>query len=142
MIARGSGHLAYVNSPAAIVAWPGAAAYTAARWALRGFAEALRADLHGTRIEVTSAIPGWVSSSYFDHNPGVVARAPGLARLLPRLTPEQAAERLLRGIERGERLILTPRALKMLYLAHAVAPWLVRRLVLATGARRPAGSAP
>ncbi|HEX9438538.1 MAG TPA: SDR family NAD(P)-dependent oxidoreductase, partial [Roseiflexaceae bacterium] len=38
MLRRGSGHLVYVNSPASLVAWPGAAAYTAARWALRGFA--------------------------------------------------------------------------------------------------------
>jgi len=68
MLRRGSGHLVYVNSPASLVAWPGAAAYTAARWALRGFAEALRADLRGTRLRVSSVIPGKVSSSYFAHN--------------------------------------------------------------------------
>jgi uncharacterized protein len=83
-----------------------------------------------------------MSSSYFDHNPGVEARAPGIARLLPTLSPEQAAESMLRGIERGERLILMPRALRLLHMAHAVAPWLVRWLVVATGACRPGGLAP
>jgi len=45
MLDRGTGQIIYVNSPAALVAWPGATGYTAARWALRGLAEALRADL-------------------------------------------------------------------------------------------------
>lgn len=137
MLQRGHGLLLYVNSPAALVAWPGATAYTAARWALRGFTEALRADLHGTRLQVAMAIPGKVSSSYFVNNPGTEARAPGLARLLPTLTPEQAAARMLGGIERGERLIIFPRPLKLLYLAHTVAPGLVRWLTVRTGTRRP-----
>src|SRR6516165_2232619 len=33
--------------------WPGATAYIAARWAMRGLTQALRADLHGYRIGVT-----------------------------------------------------------------------------------------
>jgi short-subunit dehydrogenase len=133
---RDSGLLLYVNSPASIVAWPGAAGYTAARWALRGFVESLRAELYGTGLRVATAIPGKVSSSYFANNPGVEERFPGLARLLPALTPEQAAARIVRGIERGERMILMPRLLKLLYLAHAVAPGPVRWLAVATGARR------
>jgi short-subunit dehydrogenase len=137
LLKRGHGVLLYVNSPASLVAWPGATGYTAARWALRGFAEALRADLHGTGLRVSTAIPGKVSSGYFANNPGTEARAPGLARLLPTLTPEQAAERILRGIARGERQMIFPRSLKLLYLVHAVAPGLVRWLTIATGAKRP-----
>lgn len=136
MLGRGSGQLVYVNSPASIVAWPGATAYTAARWALRGLVESLRADLSGSGLRVTSVIPGKVSSGYFEHNPGVEERAPGVSRLLPTLTPEQAAARILRGIERGERLIVLPSSYKLLYLVHRVLPGLVRWLAVATGARR------
>jgi short-subunit dehydrogenase len=137
MLERGGGHLVYVNSPASLVAWPGATGYTAARWALRGFAEALRADLRGTRIRVTTAIPGKVSSSYFTSNPGTEERAPGLARLLPTLTPEQTAAEILRGIERDQRQIIFPGGLRMLHRLHAIAPGLVRWLTAVTGARRP-----
>jgi len=137
MLARDRGHLAYVNSPASLVAWPGAAAYTAARWALRGFVEALRADLHGTRLRVTSIIPGLVATTYFEHNPGVLERAPGLARrLLPTLTAEEAATAIVRGIARGDREIMMPGRLRLLYAVHAVAPRLVRWLTVATGAKR------
>lgn len=140
MLRRGDGHIVYVNSPASIVAWPGATAYTAARWALRGFAEALRADLRGTNIRVSSVIPGKVASSYFEHNPGVLEREPALSRLLiPALTPDQAAARIVRGIERGERTIVIPRMLKLFYTINFVAPGLVRWLAVTTGARRKPG---
>ena len=44
MLAGGSGHIVNVNSPVSRFVWPGATAYTAARWAMRGFSEALRVD--------------------------------------------------------------------------------------------------
>lgn len=138
MRARGSGHLAYVNSPASLVVWPGAAAYSAARWALRGFVEALRAEVHGTRLRVTAIIPGLVATTYFAHNPGVLERVPGLARrLLPVLTADQAAIAIVDGIERGKHEIVLPGMLRLLYAVHTVAPGLVRYLTILTGAKRP-----
>lgn len=137
MRARGSGHLAYVNSPASLVVWPGAAAYTAARWALRGFVESVRAELHGTRLRVTTIIPGLVATTYFEHNPGVLERVPGLARrLLPVLTADQAATAIVRGIERGKREIVLPGMLRLLYALHAIAPGAVQYLTILTGARQ------
>ncbi len=134
---RRRGALVFVNSPAALMPWPGATAYTGARWALRGLAEALRADLHGTRLLVTTVVPGKVSSSYFDNNPGVEQRIPGLARLLPTVTPERAALEILRGVERRRHLVIFPFLLRALYHIHGVAPGPVRWLAAATGARRP-----
>jgi hypothetical protein len=75
----------------------------AARWALRGFTEALRANLHGTGLTVTSIVPGRVLSPYFDHNPGSLERGPTLARLIPKLMPEQTAASLLWATERNPR---------------------------------------
>lgn len=48
MLRRKSGHIVKVTSVGAYRAIPGAAAYTAARWAMRGFSEALAAQLQGT----------------------------------------------------------------------------------------------
>ena len=50
---RRRGQIINVTSIASYTVWPGATGYIAARWALRGFTEALRADLHGSGIEVT-----------------------------------------------------------------------------------------
>jgi short-subunit dehydrogenase len=137
MLRRGRGQIVNMNSPASLVAWPGATAYTAARWALRGFTEALRADLHGTGLRITEVIPGKVSSTYFTHNPGTEARAPWIAGLLGTISPEQAAAGILRGIERDQRRIVLPFRYRLLYIVHRIWPGLVRWLAITTGARRP-----
>ena len=50
MLKRNSGHIVTISSVISRFVWPGATAYAAARWAIRGFTEALRADLYGTNI--------------------------------------------------------------------------------------------
>jgi len=45
------------TSPASYAAWPGATGYIAARWAMRGFTEALRAALRATGVGVTRGLP-------------------------------------------------------------------------------------
>ena len=50
MLKRNSGCIVNMTSVASRMAWPGATAYTAARWAMRGFTEGLRADLTGTGL--------------------------------------------------------------------------------------------
>ena len=76
MVRRGSGHIVNVSSVASHFVWPGATAYTAARWAVRGFTEALRADLKGTGIGVTLFECGVVKTPYWEHNPGAGSECP------------------------------------------------------------------
>src|SRR5438105_12543120 len=138
MLQRGSGHIVNINSPVSRFVWPGAAGYAAARWALPGFTDALRADLHGTGLRVTSVIPGLVTSSYFDHNPGAYERLPKIARLVPALTPEQTAEGILWATEHNRREHVLPAMLRVFYVLHSLAPWAVEALLLRTGWQRPA----
>ncbi len=137
MILRGSGHIVNVTSPAAYVPWPGATGYSAARWAVRGFTEALRADLRGTGVEVTLFTPGKVSSPYFEHNPGAEERIPSIARLYRTLTPQEAAEALVSGVERGARQVVTPALLRLTVWLHRFWPGVVSSLVVRSGAKRP-----
>lgn len=134
MVERGSGHIVNVNSPAALIAWPGAAGYTASRWALRGFNEALRADLaRGSGIKVTHVIPGKVSSSYFEHNPGADAGIPRITRLIRTLTPEDVADLLIKATERDRRQAIAPLLLRLL----VIPPRLGEMLLLVTARPRP-----
>ncbi len=142
MVSRGNGHIVNVTSPAAYAPWPGATGYAAARWAMRGFTEALRADLRGTGVGVTLFAPGRVSSPYFDHNPGAVERIPGIARLYRTLTPEQAAEALVRGVERGAREVITPGLLRLTFWFQRFWPGAVSSLVVRTGTKRPTHGTP
>lgn len=131
MLARGSGHLVTVTSPAAKIGWPGATAYAASRWAMRGFNEALRADLFGTRLRVTLFICGKVASPYFENNPGSEERIPRLSRFVRTLTPDQAARALVDGVEKNRREVVTPFNLRLLNLMHHFFPraieWLTWR---------------
>jgi short-subunit dehydrogenase len=136
MLARNQGYIVNVNSPAAWLPWPGATGYMAARWAIRGFTAALRADLHDTGIQILQIVPGKVSSTYFEHNPQSEERIPRIAHWVPTLTPEQVAMALVRGIERDRREMMIPAMLKAVIVARALAPFVVDRLMVRTGARR------
>ncbi len=138
MVRRGTGHIVNVSSVASHFVWPGATAYTAARWAVRGFTEALRADLKRTGVGVTLFECGVVKTPYWDHNPGSRERVPKMGNLVPELTPEQVASAIIRGIEHNRHYVVIPFMMRMTILQHAVAPGVVQWLMTATGYRRPA----
>jgi uncharacterized protein len=138
MIARGSGLIVNINSPIAFVPWPGAVGYGAARWALRGLDELLRVDLAGTGVHVSQVVPGAVSSDYALHNPGVEESFPGIAKLIPTLTPDEVAQTILRTIERERRCVFTPFMLRLFLSIDRVVPRLVPWLVRRSGRRRVA----
>lgn len=126
MVARGSGHVACVSSPASFLAWPNACAYIAARHALKGFTDALRQDMRGTGVTVTLVVLGTVDSPYWKHNPGSRAHLPKPPRwLAPVLSVEEAAAAILRGLESGSRLVVAPRFFRPLMLLAALMPRLV-----------------
>ncbi len=94
MIARGCGAIACVTSPASYVVWPNAAAYIAARHAMLGFTESLRADLRRTGIDVTLVVLGAVETAYWQHNPGSRERLPEANSILaPIMTAERRRKR-------------------------------------------------
>jgi uncharacterized protein len=136
MLARGSGWVVNVDSPASIIPWPGAVGYVSARAALRGFDAGLRADLRHSGIGVTHMVPGKVSSDYFMHNPGSEQRIPTIARLVPTLTPEQVAEAICRAVERERQEAIAPAMLRAFFWSERLAPRLTEWLAWRTGARR------
>ncbi len=141
MIRRKRGHIVNVTSAAAYIVFPGATAYTAARWAMRGFTEALRLDLHGTGIGVTLVAPGLVAGTgYFKHNPGAEERIPKAARLYPTLTAEQLAAAIARGIEDDKREVGMGFRYRMTALQSALLPWTVEWLTRTTGWKRREGA--
>ena len=136
MLARGSGWVVNVDSPASKIAWPGAVAYISARGAMRGFDAALRADLRGSGVGVTHLVPAKVSSEYFRHNAGSEERIPAVARLIPTLTPEQVAEEICRAVERRRREVVIPFALRVFFWCERLMPRPTEWLAWRTGARR------
>lgn len=137
MIARGSGSIVNVTSPAALLPFPGAAAYSVARAAMRHFTTALRADLRGTGVHVGLVMAGLVDSPYFEHNPGSLERVPSVARLIGTITPEQVAASIEDVVVRRRPGATVPARLAALRAVFAVAPGPVTAVVRATGWKRP-----
>lgn len=137
MLKRNSGHIVNISSVSSRFVWPGATAYHAARWAMKGFNEALRADLHHTNIGVTLFESGVVESEYWQHNPGSRERVPKIAKMIPNLAPEQVASAIVKGIEKNKSRIVIPFMMKTVCWQHFLFPGIVQWLMTVTGYRRP-----
>ena len=133
MLERNSGHIVNVTSAVAYRAVPGAAAYSAACWAIRGFTEALRADLHGFNIGVTLFASGTVATPGFQHYPGVEERMPKVLNLVSILAPEQVAEAVVGGIEQNKREVIIPFMMRLLVTLNHLFPRPTEWLVIGTG---------
>ena len=139
MAARGSGNVCNINGPGGWFPWPGSIAYASARWALRGFSEALRVDLRGTGVSVTDVVMTKISSSYWDNNEGTESRIPAIAKIMPTMTPERAADAVTKAVERERRLATAPPMYSAIHHTGRLFPRLVHRSVTLGGAKRPGG---
>jgi uncharacterized protein len=82
MLERGYGHLLFMSSIAGKTTVPGAPLYHTTKYGLRGFAAALRADLHDSGVGVSCMFPGFIrdvgifAESGAKLPPGVGTRSP------------------------------------------------------------------
>jgi short-subunit dehydrogenase len=95
MVARGSGHIVLVSSLSGKFASEGSAVYSATKFGLRGFGQALRGDLHGTGVGVSVVFPGFIRDAGMFHEADV-----HLPRTVGTSTPDEVAEGVVEAIER------------------------------------------
>ena len=137
MIARGSGNILQINTPAATVPWPGAVGYASARYAVRGFTESLRQDLRGTGIRVSSVTPAKVDTPYFDRNPGAEDRIPRIEKLLGTMTPEKVADVVVSALRRDADDVHAPWRWAALHPIARAIPRPFHWLAWHTGTKHP-----
>jgi len=108
------GHLVNVSSAAGLFGLPFHAAYSGAKFGLRGVSEVLRFDLERHGIQVSLVCPGGVNTPLVDTVQIVGAglspeEFQGLKAEFRRraVTPEEAARAILRGVKRGQYLVFT-----------------------------------
>ena len=107
-------HIVNISSLFGIIAPPGQAAYCAAKFALRGFSEALRHELEGSHVSLTVVHPGGIrteiaNSARIPQGIDPVEARAQMAEFnkLLRTAPEDAAEQIARAIEaRAPRLLI------------------------------------
>ena len=118
-----------ISSVFGLISPPGQSAYSASKFAVRGFSNALRHELSGTRVGVTVVHPGGVATA-IARNARVAAdtsaeekrRRLALAEKLLRLAPETAAQIIVRGIEKRRARILVGRDAVFIALIERLFP--------------------
>jgi short-subunit dehydrogenase len=120
LLAQRRGHVVVMSSGAGLRAFPGAAAYSATKAAQRMFAEALRHELAGTGVSLTTVYPGEIRTSLHAHE---LRRMPEWYRGGPRAaTPEALARRIVTAVERDRRDLHYRPFVKGMAMLNGVSP--------------------
>lgn len=131
MVARGTGHVVFTSSVAGYIATPMRSTYAAAKHAIRAWADALRAELHGTGVDVTTICPGYIAT-------GISALAlrgdgSGNGKVEPTdakgMDVDVAAEKMLRGLEKRAPEIFVGGPEVHAILLKRLVPGLVHRIL-------------
>ena len=140
MLERKSGHMVVISSIAGKFGVPLRSGYSATKFALHGFFEALRAEESRNGIHVTMVCPGYIrteiSVSALKGDGSKHAKVdPELARGMP---VEECARQILNGVARqkNEISIGSPRERMMIYMKRFLPGVLTRMVSRAGGAPR------
>jgi NAD(P)-dependent dehydrogenase (short-subunit alcohol dehydrogenase family) len=105
-----------ISSVFGLIAPAGQPAYSASKFAVRGFTECLRHELAGTSVRVACVHPAGIRTAIARRaRIGAGVERTGLDEKVARfekffqISPEEAAARILRGVDRGEPRILIGR---------------------------------
>jgi butyryl-CoA dehydrogenase len=142
--ASGEGHIVNVSSVFGLISVPTQSAYNAAKFAVRGFTDALRMELaiEGAAVSCTTVHPGGIKTNIARN-----ARMDESVRLIggdepgdqfekvAMTTPEKAARQILRAVERDRRRALIGPDAKAIDLVSRLPAGVYQRVIVA-GARR------
>lgn len=121
LIASGEGHVVNISSLFGLLGMPGQTAYNSAKFAVRGFSEALRQEMLVARhpVQVTCVHPGGIRTAIArnarttaSHDPAEVARH--FDTRLAKTTPERAAEVIWAAVLAGRPRVLVGSDAKLL----------------------------
>lgn len=142
LIASGDGHVINISSVFGLFAVPGQAAYNSAKFAVRGFTEALRQEmiLAQLPVKVTTVHPGGIKTAIARN----ATTAEGLDQAtlaewfdtkMARTSPERAAQIILEGVAKNRARVLVGADAKILDLVVRVTGSGYQRVLTALSSR-------
>ncbi len=143
LLAADEGHVVNLSSVFGLISVPGQSAYNAAKFAVRGMTESLRMELKGAHstVSCTTVHPGGVKTNIVRNGRHDETRiAPGTDpaaafEKIARTTPDQAAQTILRAVERDKRRVVIGTDGKIIDLLSRL-PAAIYQGPLAFGARQ------
>jgi short-subunit dehydrogenase len=130
MLERRRGHLVNVASIAGKLGVGHHSHYSASKFAMVGFSEALWFELRGTGVGITVVYPGVIDTPLFEHESFADFPAANRARMIP---VRPLTEAILRAIERNRFEVTVPRYMGLGAVVRHVWPWLFRRMAVSQG---------
>ena len=127
------GHIVAVSSLAGLVGVPGRTAYSATKFAMTGFFEALRVELKQAGVSVTTAYPGVVATQIRYRGYNAAGQAAGRSGLKEddAMSVEECAQLIIDGMERRQREVVMTFKGKLGRWLKLLAPGVVENLALA-----------
>lgn len=123
MVAQGDGRIVNIGSMFGSIGFPGFAAYSATKFALRGFSQALRRELSGSGVGVTYVSPRAVRTPL---NPEVV-NLMAERGMMHMDDPRWVAERIVQALEKERNEVYLGFPEKLFARINALLPGLVDR---------------
>ena len=108
----GGGSIVQIASLAGKVATTKSSVYSATKFAVVGFSNALRLELKKDHITVTTVNPGPIATNFFRRAEGNDDYLKAVGKVV--YTPEQVAKKVVRGLERGKREVNMPHWISIL----------------------------
>ena len=126
------GAIVAVSSLAGLIGVPGRTAYSASKFAMTGFFEALRAELKPAGVSVTTAYPGVVATQIRNRGYNAKGVAAGVSGLKEdkAMSVEECARLIIHGMNQRQREVVMDKG-KLGRFLKLIAPGLVENMALA-----------
>ncbi len=130
---KSRGRIVAVSSLAGLFGVPGRTAYSATKFAMTGFFEALRAELKNAGVSVTTAYPGVVATQIRHHGLNAAGQAAGSSGLKEddAMSVEECARLILQGMDARQRDVVMTAKGKLGRWLKLLAPARVEAMALA-----------
>ena len=129
MFRQKSGHILNVASIAGLIATPGSTIYSATKFGVNGFSDALRRELRGSGISVSAFCPGYAPTEISPELRAIAEGKPD-ARHVPGLMPvPYVANQIARLIHHPRRRVIIPPSWKFLVIIAFLFPGLADALI-------------
>lgn len=115
MLANNCGHICNIASAAGMISNPKMSVYAASKWAVIGWSDSMRIELHdsGKDVHITTVAPYYINTGMFQ---GV--QSP----IFPILKPEPTARKILRAIERNRDFCGIPWSFHFIRFMQGIMP--------------------
>lgn len=126
------GRIVAVSSLAGLIGVPGRTAYSATKFAMTGFFEALRAELSSAGVSVTIAFPGVVLTQIRHHGLNARGQTAGSSGLREDngMSVAQCARLIIAGMQARQREVVMTTAGKIGRFIKLIAPGIVERMAM------------